>query len=156
MLFAHTLTKLHKCKYEAIYIIGFGPFWFLCIIYVLMMWTNCAVLQTSTHIDTRLARRSEYKPQKFQVCHCVKNIDRLPSIFSGLGMTKLFMYRICIKFLLTLVRSIINGEFSTLASFHNHTTVKHSVQHPPCLLRPNFTNLQMITQFSLLRKIFEI
>jgi hypothetical protein len=66
---------------------GFG---FLCIIYVLIMWGNCAVLQTSTHIDTHSARPSEYKPQKFQVCHCVKDIDRLPSIFNGLGMAKLF------------------------------------------------------------------
>jgi hypothetical protein len=56
-----------------------------------MMWGNFAVLQTSIHIDTRSARRSEYKPKKFQVYHCVKDIDRLPSTFSGLGMTKLFM-----------------------------------------------------------------
>jgi len=68
-------------------------FGYLCTVY-LIMWGNCAVLQTSTHIDTPSARRSENKPQKFQVCHCVKDIDRLPLIFSGLGMTKLCMKRI--------------------------------------------------------------
>jgi len=74
-------------------------FGFVCIIYVSMVWGNCAVLQTGTHIDTHSARRSEYKPKKFQVCHCVKDIDRLPSIFSDLGMTKLFLYRIWHKIL---------------------------------------------------------
>ena len=64
-----------------------------------MTWGNCAVLQTSTRIDIRLTGRSKYKPQNFQVCHCVKGIDRLPSFCSGLGMTKLLMYRIWHKIL---------------------------------------------------------